>query len=85
MFMYSCSSLEYPSGLKLKSIGATIRYYKSENYSISIYDRRIVHIVVKSPSNPKERIMTIFDNKDFAKAMLQWFETTWKKARPIKL
>jgi sugar-specific transcriptional regulator TrmB len=70
---------------RLKSIGATIRYYKSENYSISIYDRRIVHIVVKSPSNPKERIMTIFDNKDFAKAMLQWFEITWKKARPVKL
>jgi sugar-specific transcriptional regulator TrmB len=78
-----CDKENIPYLKKLKSFGATVRYYRSENYSISIYDRKIVHIVVKSPSNPKERIMTIFDNKDLAKAMFQWFEMMWNKARSI--
>jgi sugar-specific transcriptional regulator TrmB len=69
---------------RLKSIGASVRYYKAENYSIAIFDKRIVNIVVKSPSNPKERITTIFDNKDLGAAMAQWFENIWKKAKPIK-
>lgn len=69
---------------KLESMGALVRYYKAEDYSIAIYDREIANIVVRGPTDMKERIATFFENKNLAKAFVIWFETIWKKGRPIK-
>jgi sugar-specific transcriptional regulator TrmB len=70
---------------KLQQMGAEVRHYKSENYSISVFDRKIASIIVKSPSNPKERIATFFESKDLAKALVDWFEVMWKKATPVRI
>jgi sugar-specific transcriptional regulator TrmB len=69
---------------EFKELGATIRYYPSKDYSIAIQDKERVIITVKNPLDPKDRIMTLFDSKDLANALADWFEVIWKKAKPVK-
>ncbi len=70
---------------RLKDTGLKIKYHKSEDYSLSIIDRKIVIIVIKDPKEPKNRISTFFVDTGLAKALSSWFNQTWKKAKPIKL
>jgi sugar-specific transcriptional regulator TrmB len=69
---------------EFKELGATIRYYPSKDYTIAVQDKERVTIIVKNPLNPKDRVVTLFDSKDLAKALADWFEVIWKKAKPIK-
>ncbi len=39
--------------------------------------------VVKNPENTKDRIVILFRDKSIASAMADYFETLWKKAKPV--
>jgi len=69
---------------EFRKLGATIRYYPSKDYSIGIQDKERVCITVKSPLNPKDRMTILFDAKDLANSIGEWFEVIWKKAKPVK-
>jgi sugar-specific transcriptional regulator TrmB len=69
---------------EFKELGAAIRHYPSKDYSIAIQDKERVCIIVKNPSDPKDRIITLFDSKDLARSLADWFEVIWNKAKLVK-
>jgi len=69
---------------EFRKMGASIRYYPSKDYSIAVQDKERAVIIVKNPLDPKDRIMTLFDSKDLANSLTDWFEAIWKKAKPVK-
>ena len=69
---------------EFKELGAAIRYYPSKDYSIAIQDKERACIIVKNPLEPKDRIVTLFDSKDLARSLADWFEIIWNRAKPVK-
>lgn len=66
---------------QIVSIGAGVRYFDAGNFSLMVADDAVCKISLKSEDR-KERVSITIEDKDLSKAMLEYFNALWKKARP---
>ena len=65
--------------------GWDVRHYPSTGeWTFSVYDTQKVMINVRNPKIKEERISTFFEVPGLAKALAEYYETIWKKAKPVK-
>jgi len=67
-------------------LGLKLRYYPSTGeWTFSVFDKEKAMINVRNPKIKEERISTFFEVPDLAKALAEYYETIWKKSKPVKL
>jgi sugar-specific transcriptional regulator TrmB len=66
-------------------LGLKLRHYPSTGeWTFSVFDKEKAMINVRNPKIKEERISTFFEVPDLAKALAEYYETIWKKAKVIK-
>lgn len=69
---------------EFKKLGWKMKHFlTSQEYSFGVYDDTAV-INIKNPKMKEERITVIFEVKGLARALRDYFEQLWKKAKLIK-
>jgi sugar-specific transcriptional regulator TrmB len=67
-------------------LGLKLRHYPSTGeWTFSVFDKEKAMINVRNPKIKEERISTFFEVPDLAKALAEYYETIWKKSKPVKL
>jgi sugar-specific transcriptional regulator TrmB len=68
---------------KFKDAGMDVRHFKTGEFTLAVKDKEEVLLVIRNPKNPEDRINLFFRDAAIANAMAIYFETIWKKAKPI--
>jgi HTH-type transcriptional regulator, sugar sensing transcriptional regulator len=55
----------------------------SDEYSVIIIDNSKAILMIKNPKRKNERILILLNNKDLSKALSDYYQILWKKAKPI--
>lgn len=69
---------------KHKKMGFEVKYLDlSQEYTFSIVDKKKVMFNVRNPKNKEERISIFFDVPGLARAMNEYFNSLWERARTV--
>jgi len=68
---------------KFLDTGMKVRYFKTGEFTLAVKDKEEVLLVIRNPKNPEDRINLFFRDTAIANAMAIYFETIWKKAKPV--
>jgi len=64
--------------------GIKLKYYPIDNLRLTLKDDKEAIIQIKNPKDPKDRICIFVDSDELAKALDYYFDSLWKKAKPIE-
>lgn len=66
-----------------KKNGYIIRHFPGWGFHMAIYDRGKTLLIINNPENINERAAMLISSKGLSKALSDYFNSTWKKAKKI--
>jgi len=73
--------LSLEKNIKRLEQGIEVKYFPHHGFSLSIRDRKVVLLELPIPDN--ELLNVKIKDKEFAKQMVAYFYSMWKKAKPL--
>lgn len=67
----------------LKKNGYVIRYSTGSGFHIAVYDENKSLLIINNPMDVKERVAMLIESPGLSKALTDYFNSTWKKAKRV--